>query len=217
MFTVQWEHRPQSRNQPLHAAVGACHSPNTATFVYDWGSTPRARLPSTAQDSMPAAVAPSWLIARTPDRFAGCAVVVRAGCPAVHDPVVDHDLPRLGTRGLEHVVPHRVRRRRTRCRGRLPRSVRGRRLGHLAAPSRPARHARVGTESPAPAIHRRHRPARRQHLHHRCAATHRSPRPSSRDAGAVDVHWRVHDLAQDCVDQGGSTRPVMIDPPARKD
>ncbi|WP_205354314.1 AlbA family DNA-binding domain-containing protein [Embleya scabrispora] len=37
------------------------------------------------------------------------------------------------------------------------------------------------------------------------------------DSGDVDFYWQVHDLAQDCVNQGGITHPVMIHPPARED
>ena len=34
---------------------------------------------------------------------------------------------------------------------------------------------------------------------------------------ALDYHWRVHDLAQDCVNQGGISNVLMIRPPARDD
>jgi hypothetical protein len=32
---------------------------------------------------------------------------------------------------------------------------------------------------------------------------------------AIDYHWHVHDLAQDCVNQGGISNVMMIRPPAR--
>jgi len=34
---------------------------------------------------------------------------------------------------------------------------------------------------------------------------------------ALDFYWRVHDLAQDCVNQGGVSNVRMIQPPARED
>jgi schlafen family protein len=34
---------------------------------------------------------------------------------------------------------------------------------------------------------------------------------------ALDYHWRVHDLAQDCVNQGGISNVLIIQPPARDD
>jgi hypothetical protein len=34
---------------------------------------------------------------------------------------------------------------------------------------------------------------------------------------AIDFHWHVHDLAQDCVNQGGISNVLMIQPPARGD
>ena len=34
---------------------------------------------------------------------------------------------------------------------------------------------------------------------------------------AIDFHWHVHDLAQDCVNQGGISNVLMIRPPARED
>ncbi|GAB2829192.1 hypothetical protein GCM10027176_36740 [Actinoallomurus bryophytorum] len=33
----------------------------------------------------------------------------------------------------------------------------------------------------------------------------------------LDYYWHVHDLAQDCVNQGGISNVLMIQPPARKD
>jgi hypothetical protein len=33
----------------------------------------------------------------------------------------------------------------------------------------------------------------------------------------LDYHWHVHDLAQDCVNQGGVSKMLMIQPPARAD
>jgi hypothetical protein len=33
----------------------------------------------------------------------------------------------------------------------------------------------------------------------------------------LDYHWHVHDLAQDCVNQGGVSKMRMIQPPARAD
>jgi len=32
---------------------------------------------------------------------------------------------------------------------------------------------------------------------------------------ALDYHWHVHDLAQDCVNQGGISNVLMILPPER--
>jgi hypothetical protein len=37
------------------------------------------------------------------------------------------------------------------------------------------------------------------------------------DGPAIDFHWNVHDLAQDCVNQGGISNVLMIWPPARED
>ncbi|WP_406277252.1 hypothetical protein [Embleya sp. NBC_00896] len=37
------------------------------------------------------------------------------------------------------------------------------------------------------------------------------------DSDDIDFHWQVHDLAQDCINQGGIARPEMIHPPARND
>lgn len=34
---------------------------------------------------------------------------------------------------------------------------------------------------------------------------------------ALDYHWHVHDLALDCVNQGGISSVLMIRPPARED
>ncbi|MET9459978.1 hypothetical protein ABZY05_33650 [Streptomyces canus] len=34
---------------------------------------------------------------------------------------------------------------------------------------------------------------------------------------ASDYHWHVHDLAQDCVNQGGISNVLIIRPPARGD
>ena len=34
---------------------------------------------------------------------------------------------------------------------------------------------------------------------------------------APDYHWHVHDLAQDCVNQGGISNVLIIRPPARGD
>lgn len=36
------------------------------------------------------------------------------------------------------------------------------------------------------------------------------------DAGALDYYWQVHDLAQDCVNQGGLTHVRLISPPERE-
>lgn len=34
---------------------------------------------------------------------------------------------------------------------------------------------------------------------------------------ALDYYWQVHDLAQDCVNQGGISDVLMIQPPDWKD
>lgn len=34
---------------------------------------------------------------------------------------------------------------------------------------------------------------------------------------ALDYYWHVHDLAQDCVNQGGISNVLLIRPPARED
>ncbi|MFC5186750.1 hypothetical protein [Actinomadura harenae] len=34
---------------------------------------------------------------------------------------------------------------------------------------------------------------------------------------ALDYYWHVYDLAQDCVNQGGISHVLMIQPPARDD
>jgi hypothetical protein len=35
------------------------------------------------------------------------------------------------------------------------------------------------------------------------------------DAEAVDYYWQVHDLAEDCINQGGITDVSLISPPER--